>query len=688
MMKKIILLPFICLLPLYAFSQVGVGTTTPAGSLDVTTSALAPDGLLVPRVALAATNVATVITPTVSELVYNTFTSAAGPNQVTPGFYYWSGTVWIRLSTGNNNDWSLTGNAGTASLTNFIGTTDAQDFIVRTNNVQRFNFTSNGRLRSSDNGSALLPTYSWTGDEDTGFWRPSANTLSFSTTGAERLRIPNANQIHAMSLGTAALPFYSFSADTDIGLWSPLANTLAFSTNAAERMRLNATGQVLVNATTGFGASTFYSAATGNNNAIDGNSAGSGTSVYGQNTGSGEGVFGINNATGIAVAAINLGSNNAVYALHENLTTGAAAIYAESFYGNGYAVSALDGPIFSDNTFFGLDAFEGETDDDIANAVWGKNFNPLGTAILGGVDGINVFSTNGSGVAGSSGVLGVFGYAGNGLNNVANLGNSGGRFVLDSDADPSTNGTNPTANRATSILAGFDDIAYTDTSGGTGAAANSYFGGYFSGGNENGTPSYAYAGLRYNTNADGTTGTDFKIVGPGSNSTIIMDNTNTPRILFSPEAPEIVFQDFGVGKLTNGEARILIDPVLKESLYIDEKHPLKVYVTLEGECNGVYVTDKSANGFTVKELQGGTSNASFSWQIVANRADTKDASGAVVSKHVGLRLPVGPGPLEVKATAKSKESKIKKTNRKSNKKDPNKYKMKIPQETKEEEKAK
>ena len=99
-------------------AQIGIGTTSPNGSLDVTST---NDGLLIPRVALSATNVATVITPTTSELVYNTFTSALGPNQVSPGYYYWNGAAWIKLATGNtNNDWSITGNAGTVAGTNFI----------------------------------------------------------------------------------------------------------------------------------------------------------------------------------------------------------------------------------------------------------------------------------------------------------------------------------------------------------------------------------------------------------------------------------------------------------------------------------------------------------------------------------------------------------------------------------------
>lgn len=100
-MKKLLLILFSS----FTFSQVGIGTTTPAAALDVTAT---NDGLLIPRVALSATNVATILTPTQSELVYNTFTSAAGAFQVTPGFYYWDAiaTSWVRIM--NNKDDRIT----------------------------------------------------------------------------------------------------------------------------------------------------------------------------------------------------------------------------------------------------------------------------------------------------------------------------------------------------------------------------------------------------------------------------------------------------------------------------------------------------------------------------------------------------------------------------------------------------
>ncbi len=95
-------------------------------------------GLLVPRIALSAANVAApVVAPATSLLVYNTATAGVVPNNVTPGFYYWGGVSWIRFGTGTT-DWTLTGNAGTTPVTNFLGTTDNQDLVVRTNNVERF----------------------------------------------------------------------------------------------------------------------------------------------------------------------------------------------------------------------------------------------------------------------------------------------------------------------------------------------------------------------------------------------------------------------------------------------------------------------------------------------------------------------------------------------------------------------
>ncbi|MEW5675006.1 tail fiber domain-containing protein [Flavobacterium enshiense] len=172
---------------LSANAQVGISTTTPQASLDITST---NDGLLIPRISLSATNVATVITPTTSEIVYNTNTSAVGPNQVTPGFYYWNGTLWVRLATGGNTDWTTTGNAGTAAGTNFIGTTDAQDLRFKTNGNNRLNISNTtGQIQSYTAGTATAPAFSWFGDDNTGVYQGGTDVLAFTTGGSEKMKM-------------------------------------------------------------------------------------------------------------------------------------------------------------------------------------------------------------------------------------------------------------------------------------------------------------------------------------------------------------------------------------------------------------------------------------------------------------------------------------------------------------------
>ncbi|MBN2730707.1 MAG: tail fiber domain-containing protein [Bacteroidales bacterium] len=104
-------------------------------------------GVLIPRIALTATNSASpVASPATSLLVYNTATAGVAPNNVIPGYYYWDGAQWVRFQSGTDEDWHLTGNAGTNPATNFLGTTDNQSLVFRTNNTERARFQADGTL--------------------------------------------------------------------------------------------------------------------------------------------------------------------------------------------------------------------------------------------------------------------------------------------------------------------------------------------------------------------------------------------------------------------------------------------------------------------------------------------------------------------------------------------------------------
>jgi len=108
-----------------------------------------------------------------------------------------------------------------------------------------------------------------------------------------------------------------------------------------------------------------------------------------------------------------------------------------------------------------------------------------------------------------------------------------------------------------------------------------------------------------------------KIAGPGAVSTVVKDLEGNEVMLSCPESPENLYMDFGIGKLTNGFAEIKIDPILEKNIIVDDTHPIKIFIQPEGNCNGVYVSNKSAKGFQVIEMNNGKSNINFSYQIVA-----------------------------------------------------------------------
>jgi hypothetical protein len=73
--------------------------------------------------------------------------------------------------------------------------------------------------------------------------------------------------------------------------------------------------------------------------------------------------------------------------------------------------------------------------------------------------------------------------------------------------------------------------------------------------------------------------------------------------------------DFGEATLQNGSAFVRLDPSFAN--VIDHKANYLVFITPEGDSRGLYVAQKSAQGFAVRENMGGHSTLAFSYRIVA-----------------------------------------------------------------------
>ncbi|MCG2419016.1 hypothetical protein K8089_08265 [Aequorivita sp. F47161] len=150
-MKTIYISLFFITLSFSNFAQVGIGTTNPDPSsvLDITSS---EKGMLLPRVNLTRTTSSSPInSPASSLLVYNTATT----NDVSPGFYYWTGSLWSPIKnsgSGSTEGWSLTGNS--IANNNFLGTTNYNSLEFKVNNKSMGNLHPQGGVSFGENAVA------------------------------------------------------------------------------------------------------------------------------------------------------------------------------------------------------------------------------------------------------------------------------------------------------------------------------------------------------------------------------------------------------------------------------------------------------------------------------------------------------------------------------------------------------
>ena len=101
------------------------------------------------------------------------------------------------------------------------------------------------------------------------------------------------------------------------------------------------------------------------------------------------------------------------------------------------------------------------------------------------------------------------------------------------------------------------------------------------------------------------------------NAVVPIDGGARTVALSAIESPKNWFEDFGSARLSNGSAVVAIEPQYGQTVNTEAEY--HIFLTPNGDCKGLYVSNRAPASFAVRELGGGTSNVEFSYRIVALR---------------------------------------------------------------------
>jgi hypothetical protein len=202
--------------------------------------------------------------------------------------FYLDGGITI-----TNNTASTSTTTGALKVTGGVGVVGAM-WVGGTSNAATFNATSttNGGFQGIDADTASVPSFTWTGDQDTGMFRSATDTIGFTTGGTSRLTIANTlitaiqpisitnttaststttgalrvsggvGVAGAMWVGgtsnavtfnatsttnggfqgidadTASVPSFTWTGDQDTGMWRTAADSIGFTTGGTNRLTI------------------------------------------------------------------------------------------------------------------------------------------------------------------------------------------------------------------------------------------------------------------------------------------------------------------------------------------------------------------------------------------------------------------------------------------------------------------
>jgi hypothetical protein len=105
-----------------------------------------------------------------------------------------------------------------------------------------------------------------------------------------------------------------------------------------------------------------------------------------------------------------------------------------------------------------------------------------------------------------------------------------------------------------------------------------------------------------------------KLIQHGTPTAVAATSRGNQVVTFAPQQSIQTMEDVGEAQLIGGQAVVRLEPAFAST--IDTRRSYLVFITPQGESNSLYVTQKTAGGFVVRE-RNGASNIAFDYRIVA-----------------------------------------------------------------------
>jgi hypothetical protein len=280
------------------------------------------------------------------------------------------------------------------------------------------------------------------------------------------------------------------------------------------------------------------------------------------------------------------------------------------------------GTQFSTSNGQGADGVHGETHTNAGSGVAGLNSDPAGIGVFG--QGTGYYTTgSGYGVYGV-GATGIYGVADN--NTTSGIGTG----VFGQNGSESVIGSNLTSKilgitGAVGVwadggsTAGSTGVIATTDDGNAAVFVNNSSSGFYTvfiNAQNKGTSPFVAGNAGTGQACSIDANANLKCAGTLT-GIAELDGGARKVALSAIQSPKNWFEDAGSAQLANGAAMVRLDPDFAQTVNTEVEY--NVFLTPYGDCKGLYVANRTANSFEVRELGGGSSGISFGYRIMALR---------------------------------------------------------------------